>query len=593
MASLSSSSLASSRIRDLTSAISDVSYTTHGGLFRPDYDYLMRELNTLRSGVLLSDNYKEGVLEPFIRFLEGLKEGNQFDRIFNEEGFRSKEKKVIEEVAEALLQRNHQHRYYSSSFKDLQAFQAVVTTVYESSRRSSISKLAQTTLAPLAKWGESKGPVTFPITSTKVLPGINAGIVNLPPEYRTGGLLAWASLGHEVGGHNFLRSIPGTESNHTPGIIKELQEIIYASVKTHCTEGTEKLAEYWSVCAEEAASDVLGVMSIGPAFGIGLVGFFKGKRNGRLSVSGPLHSKNKSPKKLLKFSITSSNVFVEEISDDITFKREAGLFGYRQTPREGPETKEPMNYEKVFFSTGKHPVDVLRLFVIIRVIRLFIERIGKHITELHEEHTEHRGHTEHSIKLLEIRTEDAEHTEYSIEVLKKHIEHIEHEYTERRDFLEGIIREWYEWIRIIDSEVEKDLEGLKEISFEELHSISPPTTQPFKIPIALARKTAQVTAEAIALKPLQNLDEKCLMDVISWKVEDERIVDEIRKAIKDEECTKLPRLSYKEKDYARHIIAASILESLETSSNPYKIEMIFNKMKVYLIDAYSKISNRV
>ena len=53
---VSSSSPASLGTWDLGSAISDVRYTTHGGLFRPDYEYLMGELDTLqKSGVLFYD----------------------------------------------------------------------------------------------------------------------------------------------------------------------------------------------------------------------------------------------------------------------------------------------------------------------------------------------------------------------------------------------------------------------------------------------------------------------------------------------------------------------------------------------------------
>ncbi len=505
-----------------------------------------------------------------------------FDRIFNEheEGTSARKKKAIEEVAEALLQRNHQYQYYSSSFRDLRAFQAVVTTIYDSFLNK-ISGLAQTALAPLAKWGGSKGPVTFPITSTKIIPGVNAGIVNLPPEYRTGGLLAWATLGHEVGGHNFLRSIPGTESDHTPKIIKELQDVIYTSVKKCCdTEKidrgkAEKLAGYWSACAEEAASDVLGAMSIGPAFGIGLVGLLKGERNGRLNVSGPLHSKNKGSMKLLKFSTDSQDVFVKKISGNITFKKESGLFGYCQAPGKSERTTEPINYKKVFFSAGKHPVDVLRIFVIIRVIELFIEHIGEHILELVKEHTEH-----------------IEHTEYSIKLLTEHKKRIEQDHTVRIKSLKQIQDDWRKWIKIIDEEVKGDLQDenskkLEEISFEEL-DLTDLSTKPFRVPIDLAIKTARTTAVAVATTQLSCL-KKCLMDIVSWKEEDEQIVDGIRKAINDENCTKLPYFSYNEKSYARHIIAASVLESLETSSDPHRIEMIFNKMKEYLICADGRI----
>ncbi|NGX30977.1 MAG: hypothetical protein K940chlam8_00336 [Chlamydiae bacterium] len=518
------------RIQNLEHAIYDTYYTAHGGLFKPDYGYLLEELRLLRSinEVVLSREYKDSVLEPFIQFLTQLK-CSGFDRIFdtNAQGDLTREersqKKVIEEVGEALLQRNYQGKYYPSSFRDLQAFQAVVTTIYKSFLDKEISQLSLGALAPLAKWGKSKGPCTFPITTTEKIEGIKAGIVNLPPEYQMGGLLAWASLGHEVGGHNFLRSFKG--------LIEQLQQEVEKSVSQCCNnnkvdlETTTKMMEYWSICLEEVASDVLGVMSIGPSFGIGLIGTLRGNRNGKMRCSGLLYSKRIKPMKLLKLSSSSSTIFIEKISDHVTLKKESGVFGYRQTPKKGQGTTECLNYEKLFFSADKHPIDILRPYVIIQIIELLKNQTG---------------------------------------------------------ILDQTKKEWEEWIQIIYEEIQRDLEGIKEISFKELVTIKDqPDVKQFNVSLEIAIATANATAKAIAETKLDCFKDRCLMDVVSWKEKDEDIVFQVRKILKTDEK---PAISI---ESSRHILAASILESLESSpENPQNIEDIFNKMKNHLYIAY-------
>ena len=42
------------------------------------------------------------------------------------------------------------------------------------------------------------------------------------------------------------------------------------------TDFSAKLSDYWKSCIDEAASDVLGILNIGPAAGIGLIGHFRG-----------------------------------------------------------------------------------------------------------------------------------------------------------------------------------------------------------------------------------------------------------------------------------------------------------------------------
>jgi hypothetical protein len=128
-------------------------------------------------------------------------------------------------------------------------------------------------LPPLAMFQHSgnRGPFTLPVDAITRLFGGSVGVVSLPSTYRAHPLL-WASLAHETGGHDVLHA--------DAGLLPELSE----SVRTFFGGGpippsgqitaSQFLGLLWSFWMDEAASDVYGVMNIGPAFGLNLVAFF-------------------------------------------------------------------------------------------------------------------------------------------------------------------------------------------------------------------------------------------------------------------------------------------------------------------------------
>lgn len=247
-------------IENFNRAISDVYYTTQGGLFRADYLYLLEELYVLRkeNDILIPRPYQTNMLEPFIKFLENLDKDN-FNKLFQEDGLTANEftqKKIIIEVSEALLQRNHKDKYYSASFEALQALQAVIAALYDSFLHSQYGYLFLQTLAPLAKWGNStRGPYTCTSQLASKI-GVTVGIVSFPPEFRTGGLLSWAALGHEVAGHNLLQA----HSDLLPQLKAELGNNLrqMLSEDEWGADLKAKIIDYWVSCTEEMACDLLG-----------------------------------------------------------------------------------------------------------------------------------------------------------------------------------------------------------------------------------------------------------------------------------------------------------------------------------------------
>ena len=356
-------------IGNLNVAVSDVQYSRHGGVFRPNYGELLEDLYELtREDALLPRSYQTNALRPLIAYLEAQKEP-YFNKLFQsgEEDLNISEKgikKAIEEVSEALLQRNHNFKYYSSSFNDLKAFQAVVTTLFDDMLATGDALLTQQALAPLAKWGPpTSGPYAWPNSSTSMKEiGVRTGIVNLPAVHQTGGLLAWATLGHEVAGHHFLRSFDN--------LIAELADAVDKLFKERKEEqGTkwDTLSDYWRACTEETACDVLGTLNIGPSFGAGLIGYFRGARRGKLLSSGSLYSTKAGVAKnaLILSGDTIGQIFLDKISSDVKLEKANGVLGYQEAG-----SKNPIKYQK-YNSLDKHPLDVLRPFVIARVIDLF------------------------------------------------------------------------------------------------------------------------------------------------------------------------------------------------------------------------------
>jgi len=84
------------------------------------------------------------------------------------------------------------------------------------------------------------------------------------------GLLAWAALGHETGGHDILHADTGLRGD----LAREVADALRKARRLK-----KFWARYWSSRIDETASDVLGILNMGPAAGIGLIGYFRGIRS--------------------------------------------------------------------------------------------------------------------------------------------------------------------------------------------------------------------------------------------------------------------------------------------------------------------------
>jgi hypothetical protein len=208
--------------------------------------------------------YREAVFDPFVNELNRLGEQG-FNQILLRDPKKEREAGLILDIAHAILQNGEG---YNETATD--AFQEVVSDLYDGFLSAEdtigIKKPDQAVLPPLVKWGMPRfGPYTWPVDATLNI-GVKAAIVNLPPSNSRLGILAWSALGHETAGHDILHAFDGLREELANTVRNELMK-----------ENINKnLPDYWARRIDETGSDVMGILNMGPAVGIGLIGYFRG-----------------------------------------------------------------------------------------------------------------------------------------------------------------------------------------------------------------------------------------------------------------------------------------------------------------------------
>ena len=224
-----------------------------------NYGDLMGRLVTARDS--LPPAYRTAVWEPFVGVLQQIGEPG-FVQILLQDPQKQGLAGLVLDAAHAILQNGERYEQNATD-----GFQEVVADLYDgflsAEDRRGVKPPDQGTLAPLVKWGQPDfGPYTFTINATRNL-GMGAAIVNMPPANARGGMLAWAALPHEVAGHDLMHADTGLHA--------ELQDVVRDALSGF----DPNIARYWADRIDETASDVMGIMNMGPAAAIGLVGYFR------------------------------------------------------------------------------------------------------------------------------------------------------------------------------------------------------------------------------------------------------------------------------------------------------------------------------
>lgn len=229
-----------------------------------DYHLLRDRLEAAKTK--LPPLYREAVYQPFVRKLDELGEPG-FHQILEMDPSREGMALMMLDIAQTILQNGEGYDVRATD-----AFQEVVSDLYDGflseEDRWGVKPPDKSGIPPLVKWGNPQyGPYTWTVEATSAF-GLQTGVVNLPPANAKQGLLAWAALGHETTGHDVLHA--------DSGLLQELGAIVRTALQEQNT-GSD-LPHYWSSRIDETASDVLGILNMGPAAGIGLIGYFRGLR---------------------------------------------------------------------------------------------------------------------------------------------------------------------------------------------------------------------------------------------------------------------------------------------------------------------------
>ena len=206
--------------------------------------------------------YEQGFVTPFIETVSALGAA-KFAQVLASDPHREGAAGLMLDLAQAILQ--HGEGYQK---KPTRAFQELIADLYDgflsAEDRRGINPPDRGVIPPLAKWGNpDSGPYTWPIDAAASF-HVDAGVVNLPPANQAGGLVAWAALGHETAGHDILHADTG------------LQDQLASALKSSLAPLGHGLADYWAERIDETSSDVMGLLNLGPAAGIGLIAYFRG-----------------------------------------------------------------------------------------------------------------------------------------------------------------------------------------------------------------------------------------------------------------------------------------------------------------------------
>ena len=222
--------------------------------------------------------YEENFVIPFTRTMQQLG-AEKFAAILVRDKNRERSAGLMLDLAQAILQRATGYAGTAT-----RAYQELVSDLYagflSAEDRKGIKPPDRGVIPPLVKWGyPESGPYTWPVDGAASFQ-VKAGVVSLPPPNATLGLVAWSTLGHETAGHDILHADTGLQRELARALQKNLLPL------------GAGLADYWSKRIDETSSDVMGLLNIGPAAGIGLIAYFRGlnaafTNSPHLSPEGP------------------------------------------------------------------------------------------------------------------------------------------------------------------------------------------------------------------------------------------------------------------------------------------------------------------
>lgn len=164
---------------------------------------------------------------------------------------------------------------------ETEAFQEVVSDLYDgflsAGDRVGVRPPEHGVAPPLVKWGRPfAGPYAWTAPATRLY-GCGAGVVSMSTAFAASGLAAWGAVGHETAGHHVLHADEGLREALAKAVRDKLRKATkgFSDDKKESDDLRAFLTDYWSERIDESASDVLGVVNMGPAAAIALIAYFR------------------------------------------------------------------------------------------------------------------------------------------------------------------------------------------------------------------------------------------------------------------------------------------------------------------------------
>jgi hypothetical protein len=234
--------------------------TDPGPKYPLDYNELRGRLEVYKNK--LPKVYREAFYRPFIHKMDAINEIEYAQILENYSPIAG----ILKDITYTIIQNGENYNQIATN-----SFHEVVSDLYDGflsmESQTGIKTTDRCIAAPLIKWGApDEGPYTYSVETFTKLFDMKTTLVNLPPANSRGGIFFWALIPHEVAGHDILSA--------DPDILPEIEDDVRDELKKG--NFNEILIDYWASRLSETASDVLGILNMGPAPGIAFIGTMRG-----------------------------------------------------------------------------------------------------------------------------------------------------------------------------------------------------------------------------------------------------------------------------------------------------------------------------
>lgn len=234
-----------------------------------DYNEILRQLQ--QAGDQLPALHREAIQAPLLSTFAGIRETGWAD-VLRRDPTREGLAMMGFDLTQAVLQRAN-----DTFGPATHAMQEVVSDLYDgflsAADRRGVEPPDHGVIPPMVKWGRPDfGPYAWPAPATSAY-GCEAGIVNMPPAFTTRGLAAWSALSHETAGHAVLHADEGLHEALASAVEKKIKGTRDPILNKQ--QRRDALAEYWASRVDETASDLMGIVNMGPAAAVGIIAYFR------------------------------------------------------------------------------------------------------------------------------------------------------------------------------------------------------------------------------------------------------------------------------------------------------------------------------